>query len=128
MDDVKEMAQKLVAMGDSDDVPASHEEVQEKIDTLLAKMDESGDGEVTWPEMWDAMVEMVLGDPEADPEDLKVGIERNVSGVWHSDSSMRACVTSMRLLADGCFVYRQSSTSTVLMRTGVRGSSNTLRR
>merc|ERR1719352_572706 len=29
MDDVKEMAQKLVAMGDSDDVPASHEEVQE---------------------------------------------------------------------------------------------------
>ena len=128
MDDVKEMAQKLVAMGDSDDVPASHEEVQEKIDTLVAKMDESGDGEVTWPEMWDAMVEMVLGDPEADPEDLKVGIERNVSGVWNSDSSMRAGVTSMRLLADGCFVYRQSSTSTVLMPTGVRGSSNTLRR
>ena len=29
-------------------------------------------GQITWPELWDGIVEMMLGDPNADPDDLKV--------------------------------------------------------
>lgn len=40
--------------------------------TLAASRSFSLLNQVTWPEMWDGIVEMVLGDPNADPDDLKV--------------------------------------------------------
>jgi hypothetical protein len=76
---VKPLLQMLVALGDDDAVPSDPEEMQGKLDQLIENMDASGDGTITWPEMWDAIVEMILGDPEADPEDMKALFDERVT-------------------------------------------------
>ena len=75
VDDVNEALQKLAVLGEE----KGYTDMQAKCDKLRANMDESGDGQVTWPDMWDAMVEMILGDPEADPEDLRAMFEEQVA-------------------------------------------------
>ena len=45
-EEVKEMVQKLVALGDNDGVPASGDQLQATVDAMIAKMDDSGDGKV----------------------------------------------------------------------------------
>ena len=62
---------KLSMLGQKDFIPVSPAEFQEKLQIMMAKINE--DGVVTWPELLHGMTEMMLFKSKADlMQDLKV--------------------------------------------------------
>ena len=69
---------------------------QESLDAFTTKIDDVGsDGQITWPEVLDALAEMVLGDAEADPADLKVTEGPRVYGMGVGALSPRSYQTRL---------------------------------
>ena len=66
-------------------MPASAKQIQELIDKVMQDLDTDGDGTVTWPEMLETVVQRVLDNPNADPEDMRKLFEKNVTSEEQAD-------------------------------------------
>ena len=70
-DEVTECMKKLSVLGQKDFIPGSPAEFEEKLQTMMAKIND--DGVVTWPELLNCMGEMMLGESKEEfMTDLKV--------------------------------------------------------
>ena len=84
-EEVQSLAQKMSALGEHDKVPADSEQIQEMVDAFLEHLDQNDDGEVTWPEMLQAMAAAFTGDEDITLPDFVKMLDQQFEGMSEDD-------------------------------------------